>query len=437
MTEHGAPTVGACPSVHRPFPQRDGALVRIRVPGGVLTADHVGVLADAAEAAGAGIEITSRANLQLRGVSPGDVAALGVTLVDAGLASSDGDADARRNVLASPMAGMDPTELIDVTALVGEVAELLAATPAGSDHKFGVTLDGGGTVHLRGRRAPVGLGAVQVGDGSVWFEMVLGAALPLCRDPAEMVWLVPPGRVPDAVAAAGRGSGWSVGGIERIPAGALAGAGATKPSPRPLGVFAQRQSGMCSVGAMPLLGRLDGPTLRQAGRVATIASAPTSATAGATASATAGAGGQLRLTPWRSLLIPWVPAEGAPAALAALAALGFAVDADDPAAGVVACAGATGCPAGMADTLTDARWVIAALREQSDRREAPAVTVHLSGCAKRCASRDDHDLTFIAGPEPGRYHLDAPGGEDAARGNGYLDPSSVLDVVLAGAGETR
>jgi precorrin-3B synthase len=113
--------------------------------------------------------------------------------------------------------------------------------------------------------------------------------------------------------------------------------------------------------------------------------------------------------------------------------LGFVVDGGDPAAGVVACAGLPGCASGHADTQADGAAVVEALRASSGSARR---SVHVSGCAKRCASRRPHDLTLIA--EPGGYAValadpTAPGRErlvasglplaDALAAAGLPDPA--------------
>ena len=103
----------ACPSVHEPFAQLDGALVRIRVPGGLLSSRQARRIAEAACAHGTVLEITSRANLQIRGVRTGSHHLLVEELVAAGVTLADAAADARRNVLASPTAGIDVSEISD------------------------------------------------------------------------------------------------------------------------------------------------------------------------------------------------------------------------------------------------------------------------------------------------------------------------------------
>ena len=109
---------GDCPGVQRPFLEADGLLVRVRIPGGIVTTDQAAVLARVAAEHGSGvIELTSRANVQIRGVTTERHRLLVEELVAAGLAHADPDVDQRRNVVASPTTGLDDG-LIDVRPIV-------------------------------------------------------------------------------------------------------------------------------------------------------------------------------------------------------------------------------------------------------------------------------------------------------------------------------
>src|SRR6188472_1313251 len=60
----------ACPGVFAPHDAEDGALARVRLPGGAITAAALRVVADCAASLGDGrVHLTSRGNLQLRGLS--------------------------------------------------------------------------------------------------------------------------------------------------------------------------------------------------------------------------------------------------------------------------------------------------------------------------------------------------------------------------------
>ncbi|HEX5659760.1 MAG TPA: precorrin-8X methylmutase [Polyangiales bacterium] len=79
---------GSCPGVYTPMESGDGLLLRVRTSARVLTSADLTALASLAERHGNGVlELTRRANLQLRGVH--DLAGLQAGLVQAGLAHVD------------------------------------------------------------------------------------------------------------------------------------------------------------------------------------------------------------------------------------------------------------------------------------------------------------------------------------------------------------
>lgn len=107
----------ACPGALRLHAADDGHLARIRIPGGLLTADAAGVLADAADRLGDGhLDLTSRGNAQLRGLGAGcggELAALlGATAL---LPAAAATHERVRNIVASPLSGLDRQGRTDVT----------------------------------------------------------------------------------------------------------------------------------------------------------------------------------------------------------------------------------------------------------------------------------------------------------------------------------
>jgi precorrin-3B synthase len=157
----------ACPGLLRIVAARDGGICRIKLPGGELNAVQARAIAAASARYAAGvIELTNRANLQVRGVKPAAEAALIAALVDAGLgpmavacAPNPSDATAEhvastliasaaddvRNVMISPAAGRDPFALFDTRPLCAELLALLQteARFAALSPKFALLLDGG------------------------------------------------------------------------------------------------------------------------------------------------------------------------------------------------------------------------------------------------------------------------------------------------------
>src|SRR5579863_9461159 len=116
-----------CPGVLRLAEAADGYLARIRLPGGLIDAGQIRVLARLAGKFGDGrVELTSRGNLQLRALAADAGGPLTDELTRAGLLPSLSH-DRVRNVLASPLAGLDGGP--DLTGIVRDLDAALCARP--------------------------------------------------------------------------------------------------------------------------------------------------------------------------------------------------------------------------------------------------------------------------------------------------------------------
>ncbi|WP_018680751.1 hypothetical protein [Actinokineospora enzanensis] len=116
----------ACPGALDTHQAADGGLARVRVPGGRLRADQLHALADLADEFGDGaLELTSRANVQLRGLAPGVEAELADRLAAAGLLPSRPH-EKVRNIIASPLGRADLVAGLDAALCA---APELAALP--------------------------------------------------------------------------------------------------------------------------------------------------------------------------------------------------------------------------------------------------------------------------------------------------------------------
>ena len=102
MTRRPEPK-GWCPSSLRPMESGDGYIVRIKPAFGRVTRAQLVKIAQLADQFGNGvIELTNRANLQLRGVMIADHPALIDDLVAVGLVDLDPERDAAPHVLVAP-----------------------------------------------------------------------------------------------------------------------------------------------------------------------------------------------------------------------------------------------------------------------------------------------------------------------------------------------
>ncbi|MFD5424914.1 cobalamin biosynthesis protein CobG, partial [Streptomyces sp. NPDC127084] len=135
----------ACPGALRLHAADDGRLARLRLPGGLLTECQLDALATAADGLGDGsLSVTSRGNVELRGLSDACGAPLAALLRDAGLLPSETH-ERVRNVVASPLAGLDGLGCADVQLWARELDALLCGTEwaAGLSGRFLFALDDG------------------------------------------------------------------------------------------------------------------------------------------------------------------------------------------------------------------------------------------------------------------------------------------------------
>ena len=155
---------GWCPGALRPMESGDGLLVRIRITGGILKAEHAQVIAASAMRYGNGlIDLSGRANIQIRGVSGSQWPHLIADLSRHGLLDDDAEAEAVRNVIASPLAGLDPSAWLDIRALVKTLEHRLVSdrTLHALPGKFGFLVDDGGQFSLGDQNADIAFEAIQ------------------------------------------------------------------------------------------------------------------------------------------------------------------------------------------------------------------------------------------------------------------------------------
>src|SRR5262245_11254666 len=96
-------------------PAQNSFMLRCRIPAGELSAAQLRGLADIADEFGNGkAAITTRSNIQIREINPRNLVNVLTRLQGIGLTSRGSGVDNVRNITASPTAGIDPQELIDV-----------------------------------------------------------------------------------------------------------------------------------------------------------------------------------------------------------------------------------------------------------------------------------------------------------------------------------
>src|SRR5215813_6412942 len=153
---------GWCPGALRPMASGDGLIVRLRPLCGALSLVQAAGLAALAARLGNGhIDLTRRANLQIRGLVEEHLPELHGALRQLGLIDRDAETEARRNVMVSPLAGLDATEPFDVRPMAAALDRALIADEGLQTlpGKFGFLVDGGGSLSIAGERADICLAA--------------------------------------------------------------------------------------------------------------------------------------------------------------------------------------------------------------------------------------------------------------------------------------
>ena len=182
---------GWCPGALRPMQTGDGFLVRLRLTGGIVSPARAQAIAGLALRFGNGlIDLTQRANLQLRGVREVDLPALTRALDGLRLTDANAEAEAVRNVIASPLAGLDPTAVLDIRPVVAALEARLSgdaalhALPGNSDLWWRMAA----RIRWRACRGMCGLRRERV-RGSRCFWMAAARAWPTARLKRFRRWL--------------------------------------------------------------------------------------------------------------------------------------------------------------------------------------------------------------------------------------------------------
>jgi precorrin-3B synthase len=353
----------ACPGALQTHAAADGELARVRVPGGLLTADPLRVLAAAARELGDGaLELTSRGNVQLRGLGDGAAPELGARLAGAGLLPSESH-ETVRNVVASVLTGRSGGHL-DARPWVAALDRGLCADPAlaALPGRFLATLDDG-RGDVSGLGGDVGLLALDGGTVALLLagtdsglraapedavELALAAARAFLDERAEQgssAWrLAELADGPDRVAARLPGD---VGPLVDVPPAGLCG---------PVGAATQDDGRTALIGIVPL-GRLGADAAEVLARLTA----------------------EVQVTPWRSIVVPDLPEDAVDDAAVDLHRAGLVFDETSPWVEVTTCAGRPGCAKALADVRADATTAVA-----TGTLPAGGARQHWSGCGRRC-----------------------------------------------------
>lgn len=373
---------GWCPGAWRPMATGDGLLVRVRPPLGQLSREQMLALCEAAETFGSGlIELTSRANLQLRGVTDESWPPLMAFLVEHQLVSDDPDAERQPQLMLAP-AWQQGDDTHTIARLLQARGSELAAMPG----KVGIAIDAGKAPVLGDSAADFRIERSMAGGLLVRADgYAQGTAVNDTEAAVEQLirlthWFVNTG-------------GWESGRMRRhtapLPDWAQAD---TAPAPPGEKLTLGEHSGGIVVG-LPF-GRVAADTLRET--VFPASGSQTSISA-------------VQVTPWRRLLLK--DCDTLPAVD------GLIRHNSDPRLAMDACPGAPSCEQASVATQPLAEklsgWVEGA--------------VHISGCAKGCARRAPADVCLVG--QAGRFNVVVNGGADSTPVKTGLTESEVVDFM--------
>jgi len=146
-------------------PNKEAFMARLRIPGGQLQTFQLREIARVAQELTSGyVQITTRANFQIRLIEMKDAPEVLRRIQSVGLHTRGAGADNIRNLTANPTAGIDPHELIDTMPLCHQLGQIILNDRAFYDlpRKFNIAFDGGGLIGTVEDTNDIGLKAVRI-----------------------------------------------------------------------------------------------------------------------------------------------------------------------------------------------------------------------------------------------------------------------------------
>ncbi|MEZ2225154.1 precorrin-3B synthase [Microcoleus sp.] len=391
-----------CPGLFSGSRARDGILSRMRIPGGILNVAQCGAIADLVDRYGTGyVQVTNRANLQIRNLNSAISAEVWQNLQALGLASRLVEIDPIRNIMASPTVGIDRQQLLDTRPLVKDWDDYLQThlELAELSPKFSVGFDGGESVSIRAIRNDILLAAERrSADSKIVLRLYLNGDTGIIIQESQCISLLAAiasvylqytknkprieGKKPRLRHLL---ADW---GVEKyleqiqhnlpfvLQQSSIAPSEKSIARYQHLGIHPQQQSGFSYIGIALPLGWLKSQQLRDLAN-----------------SAQNFGGGTLRLTPWQNLLISDIPNHRLSELEKSIARLGLHSSGTNLDSCLVACAGNTGCASAMTDTQSHALAMVQDLGQKL-KIDRP-INIHFSGCEKSCAQHSPIDITLV------------------------------------------
>lgn len=387
-------------------------MMRMRLPNGLLTSNQLRVLAEVVQRYGedGSADITTRQNLQLRGIRIEDLPDIFRRYEAVGLTSIQSGMDNVRNITGSPVAGIDADELIDTRDLCQQTQDMITnrgqGNPAFSNlpRKFNIAIAGCRDNSVHAEINDIAF-VPAYKDDVIGFNVVVGGFFSAKRCAAAVpmdVWVAPHEVVAlcEAILIVYRNHGlranrqkarlmWLLDewGIDKFRAEVEQQLGRTLQIAAPkdeilwdkrdhIGVHAQKQAGLNYVGLHVPVGRLDAQQMFELSRLAEVYGS-----------------GELRLTVEQNVILPNVPDARLEALLQEPLLEQFAIAPGPLARSLVSCTGAQFCNFALIETKQRAVQVI---REVEAEVQVPrTVRIHWTGCPNSCGQPQVADIGLM------------------------------------------
>ncbi len=378
-------------------------MMRIGLPNGLLSAHQLHVIADITEKYGQGVaDITTRQNIQLHWLTIESMPEVVDLLTEIGLSPKGACGDVVRNVTGCPLAGLDGHELVDASPLAVDIARVLTANPEfyNLPRKFKISVTGCPlwcSYPEINDAALTALKRVKDGKEEIGYSLRVGGGL--SSEPHLAVRLnafIPQDKALEAVIAVCRvfreqdalresrtharikylfmKHGWTA---ETMLAAIEQKLGYTfDPADEGpivddvyrdhVGVRAQKQEGLSSIGATVLNGRLNPLQLHELAMLSEKYG-----------------NGHLRATIMQNIVLVNIPNAKVPEVVEAITALGLQVEPTVFYRGAIACTGTEFCKLAIAETKGFAKWLVGEMEERIPGFDQQ-IKLHVTGCTNSC-----------------------------------------------------
>ncbi|WP_430014828.1 ferredoxin--nitrite reductase [Microcystis protocystis FBCC-A270] len=388
-------------------------MMRLRVPNGIISSEQMRVLGEIVQRYGddGNADITTRQNLQLRGIRIEDIPDIFQRLKSVGMTSVQSGMDNVRNITGSPMAGLDADELIDTRELVQKVQDMITNCGQGNyqftnlPRKFNIAIEGGRDNSVHAEINDIAF-VPAYKEGELGFNVVVGGFFSAKRCEAAIpmnVWVRPNQEVVDlcrGILEVYRDNGlranrqksrlmWLIDewGIEEFrtrvanqlgyPLATAAEKDAIDWEKRDhLGVFPQKQEGLSYIGLCVPVGRLFADDMFDLARIAEVYGS-----------------GELRLTVEQNVIIPNIAAENMPTLLTEPLLVKFTPNPAPLQRALVSCTGAQFCNFALIETKNKA---VDLIRQLDAELNIPrGVRIHWTGCPNSCGQPQVADIGLM------------------------------------------